>query len=170
MKVTVAENAGFCFGVKRATDRLEDALRDAKTGETVYTLGHLIHNETYNESLRRRGVQVASEETMEEIAKAATEAHPATVLVRAHGCSKQIQERLDSYAKENPYFHWIDCTCPYVKKIHKIAQENSAPDRVFVLIGAQAHPEVVGIMSYFEGEKYVYPNAEALDRAIPSLD
>ena len=55
--ITVAENAGFCFGVKRATDRLEEALRDAKDGERIFTLGHLIHNETYNESLRRRGVE-----------------------------------------------------------------------------------------------------------------
>ena len=170
MKVTVAKNAGFCFGVKRATDRLEDALRDAQKGETVYTLGHLIHNETYNESLRRRGVQVASEEDMAEIARLATAEHPATVLVRAHGCSKQIQEMLDSYAKSNPYFHWIDCTCPYVKKIHKIAQENSSPDRFFILIGAETHPEVVGIMSYFDGEKYVYPDADSLNGAISSLD
>ncbi len=170
MKVTVAKNAGFCFGVKRATDRLEDALRVAKKGETVYTLGHLIHNETYNESLRQRGVQVAAEGDMAEIARTASAEHPATVLVRAHGCSKQIQEQLESYANANPHFHWIDCTCPYVKKIHKIAQENSAPDRLFILIGAEAHPEVIGIMSYFDGEKYVYPNADALGEAIPSLD
>ena len=170
MKVTVAENAGFCFGVKRATDRLEDALKAASAGETVYTLGHLIHNETYNESLRKRGVQVASEENMEQIARQATAENPVTVLVRAHGCSKQIQERLESYAKRNSNFHWIDCTCPYVKKIHKIAQENSASDRVFILIGAESHPEVVGIMSYFDGEKYVYPNADALKAGLVGLD
>ena len=170
MKVTVAENAGFCFGVKRATDRLEDALRDAKKGETVYTLGHLIHNETYNESLRQRGVQVATEAQMAEIAQEASAEHPVTVLVRAHGCSKQIQEQLESFASTNPHFHWIDCTCPYVKKIHKIAQENSDPNRLFILIGAETHPEVIGIMSYFEGEKYVFPNAEALDKAVSSLD
>ena len=168
MKVTVAENAGFCFGVKRATDRLEEALRGARPGETVYTLGHLIHNETYNESLRRRGVQVTSEEMLEEIAENATEQQPATVLVRAHGCPRQTQEKLDACAKRNPHFRWIDCTCPYVKKIHKIAKENSGEDRVFVLMGAESHPEVVGIMSYFDGEKHVYPNAEALEQAILS--
>jgi len=54
--ITVAEYAGFCFGVKRATDRLEQALRSARSGERICTLGHLIHNETYNDSLRRRGV------------------------------------------------------------------------------------------------------------------
>ena len=55
-KITVASNAGFCFGVKRATDSLEAALQNAKRGERIFTLGHLIHNETYNDSLRRRGV------------------------------------------------------------------------------------------------------------------
>ena len=44
MKITVATNAGFCFGVKRATDRLEEALAQARAGETIATLGHLIHN------------------------------------------------------------------------------------------------------------------------------
>ena len=46
MKITVAANAGFCFGVRRATDSLENALRAAAPGETVATLGHLIHNES----------------------------------------------------------------------------------------------------------------------------
>ena len=166
MKVTIAKNAGFCFGVKRATDRLEEALREATEGETVYTLGHLIHNETYNDSLRRRGVRTASEEDLEALAKEATEAHPVTVLVRAHGCPKDTQERLEKFAARNPSFRWIDCTCPYVKKIHKIAQENSSPENLFILIGAEAHPEVVGIMSYFDGEKHVFPNGDSLEQAI----
>ena len=61
MKITVATNAGFCFGVKRATDRLEEALAQARAGETIATLGHLIHNESYNEGLRRRGVLTVSD-------------------------------------------------------------------------------------------------------------
>ena len=56
MEIRVAKTAGFCFGVKRATDRLEEALAQARAGETIATLGHLIHNESYNEGLRRRGV------------------------------------------------------------------------------------------------------------------
>ncbi len=167
MKITVAEHAGFCFGVKRATDRLEEALRDAAEGETIYTLGHLIHNETYNESLRQRGVRTVEDEAeLDAIAREASESHPVTVLVRAHGCPRDTQERLEAYASANPHFRWLDCTCPYVKKIHRIAWENSAPENLFILIGAAAHPEVVGIMSYFQGEKYVFPNAEELERAI----
>ena len=59
--VTVAEHAGFCFGVKRATDRLEETLANARAGEVVCTLGHLIHNEVYNRSLRERGVRTVEE-------------------------------------------------------------------------------------------------------------
>ncbi len=168
MKITVAKHAGFCFGVKRATDRLEEALAEARSGETVYTLGHLIHNETYNESLRRRGVKTASEEELEEIAKAADEEHPVTVLVRAHGCPAQTGELLSDLAAQYPNFRWLDCTCPYVTKIHNIAKENSHPDKCFLLIGAEAHPEVVGIMSCFEGEKHVFSDAKSLEQAILS--
>ena len=85
MSVTVAKNAGFCFGVKRATDRLEEALCEAREGERICTLGHLIHNETYNESLRRRGVETVGVAQLEALAASADEAHPVTVLVRAHG-------------------------------------------------------------------------------------
>ncbi len=166
MKITVAENAGFCFGVKRATDRLEQAMAEAKAGERIYTLGHLIHNETYNESLARRGVQSISEEELEALAAEADAEHPVTVLVRAHGCPKQTQELLEGYAEANKHFRWLDCTCPYVKKIHKIAQENSSPERVFFLVGAERHPEVVGIMSYFQGEKYVFSGPDAIDEAV----
>ena len=88
--VTVAQNAGFCFGVKRATDRLEEALKRAKSGERIYTLGHLIHNETYNESLRRRGVESIDIDQVPTIAQGADAGHPVTVLVRAHGCTKEV--------------------------------------------------------------------------------
>lgn len=164
-RITVAKHAGFCFGVKRATDRLEEALANARAGETVCTLGHLIHNEVYNESLLRRGVVTVSEGDLPALAEKADEAHPVTVLVRAHGIPRGTQAVLETCA-ENPHFRWIDCTCPYVKKIHTVAMENSLPENVFLLIGAARHPEVVGIMSYFNGEKYVFSSAEELEHAL----
>ena len=94
MKITVATNAGFCFGVKRATDRLEEALAQARAGETIATLGHLIHNESYNEGLRRRGVLTVSDSDLPALAAGANAEHPVTVLVRAHGCTKETEELL----------------------------------------------------------------------------
>lgn len=166
MKITVAANAGFCFGVRRATDSLENALRSAAPGETVATLGHLIHNESYNEALRRRGVRTVTEETLPALVGRADAAHPVTVLVRAHGCTRETEAALDRYAAENPHFRWLDCTCPYVKKIHRIANDNAGADRFLIIIGNERHPEVVGIRSWFSGETVVFPDADALRLAI----
>ncbi len=168
-EITVAENAGFCFGVKRATDRLEEALQNAASGERIFTLGHLIHNEVYNESLRRRGVEAIDTADIERVAGEADAAHPVKVLVRAHGCPRDTVELLGKMASKNPHFDWIDCTCPYVKKIHKIAGECDPNEHFFVLIGAADHPEVRGIMSCFEGEKYVFSSADALTEALSEL-
>ncbi|MBE6553001.1 MAG: 4-hydroxy-3-methylbut-2-enyl diphosphate reductase [Ruminococcaceae bacterium] len=168
--VTVAENAGFCFGVKRATDRLEEALRNATAGERIFTLGHLIHNETYNESLKRRGVEAIDTDAIATLAQEADAAHPVKVLVRAHGCPRETIALLTRSAEQNPYFDWIDCTCPYVKKIHKIAGETDAEAHFFVLIGAANHPEVIGIMSCFDGEKYVFSSAEEMESSLCQRD
>ncbi len=167
--VTVAKHAGFCFGVKRATDRLEEALQNAEQGERIYTLGHLIHNETYNESLRRRGVEAIKNEELATVAQSADAAHPVTVLVRAHGCTKEIAAELDALSAQNSSFRWIDCTCPFVKKIHQIAHECDAEKELFILIGAKDHPEVIGIMSFFEGEKYVFSSADDLSEAFSKI-
>ncbi|MBQ9784767.1 MAG: 4-hydroxy-3-methylbut-2-enyl diphosphate reductase [Clostridia bacterium] len=164
--VTVAEHAGFCFGVKRATDRLEAALSNARDGERICTLGHLIHNETYNDSLRRRGVETVSLADVEKLSREASEERPVTVFVRAHGCTRETAETLERAARENPYFAWVDCTCPFVKKIHKIAAECDPEECFFILIGAAEHPEVVGIMSFFDGEKYVFSTAEELESSL----
>ena len=165
-EITVAENAGFCFGVKRATDRLEEALKAAKDGERIFTLGHLIHNETYNESLRRRGVEAIDTDEIVRVAAEADADHEVTVLVRAHGCPRETIALLERLATENAFFHWLDCTCPYVKKIHRIASEHSTDEHFFILIGAANHPEVIGIMSCFDGEKYVFSSEEEMETAL----
>ncbi|MBQ8440135.1 MAG: 4-hydroxy-3-methylbut-2-enyl diphosphate reductase [Clostridia bacterium] len=169
-KITVAQNAGFCFGVKRATDSLENALQNAKTGERIYTLGHLIHNEAYNEAMEKRGVRAISHADIESVASSADAEHPVLVLVRAHGCTRETTTLLERLSSGNPHFRWIDCTCPYVKKIHKIAAETDVENQCFILIGAKDHPEVIGIMSCFEGEKYVFSSPEELESSLSQWD
>ena len=144
MKVTVAKNAGFCFGVKRATDELEAALRGRREGERIYTLGTLIHNDTYNEWLFEQGARVTDISRIRDIAATACEDSPVTVFVRAHGIPCEDESVLESLSRENPFFTYRDCTCPFVKKIHRIASENSSPDNFFILLGSKTHPEVVG--------------------------
>ena len=168
MNVTVAKNAGFCFGVKRATESLEKTLKNKTEGERIYTLGTLIHNETYNQSLADRGVGVTDMDGLEEIARSACPQSPVKIFVRAHGIPKEDEMKLEAYTRSNPYFEYVDCTCPFVKKIHRIAAEHSSEENVFLLLGSRSHPEVVGIMSYFEYGKFVFDSAESLGKILDS--
>ena len=116
--------------------------------------------------MRERGVSVTSAEELAELAGSASESSPVTVLVRAHGCRKETYAELARLAKENSFFKWVDCTCPYVKKVHKIASECDPENQAFFLMGAENHPEVVGIMSFFDGEKQVFSSPEELETTL----
>ena len=166
MKITVAKNAGFCFGVRRATDSLEAAIASRKEGERIFTLGTLIHNDTYNQMLKEQGVEVASVDGLLALAKSASQSSPVTLFIRAHGITQETDELLARLSSENEFFRYVDCTCPYVKKIHRIASENSAENNLFILSGSSSHPEVVGIMSYFGFNKFAFEKAEELEEAI----
>ena len=163
--VTVAEHAGFCFGVKRATDALEEAVNQACPGERICTLGHLIHNEVYNASMEARGVRNVTAEEIDALIDSASEASPVTVFVRAHGIVRELTARLKAGTERNPHFRYRDCTCPYVLKIHRIAEEESGDDTVFLLLGDEKHPEVEGILSCVKGEKHVFPDFASLKAA-----
>ncbi len=156
--------------MKRATERLEAALRTKTEKERIYTLGTLIHNDTYNRMLAEHGVRVTDMEELLQIAPRANADSPLTVFVRAHGIPRQDEARLMQIAGKNPYFRYEDCTCPYVKKIHVIAHKYSRPENVFVLFGSERHPECVGILSYFDYEKMVFASSEELEKAIQNGD
>lgn len=173
--VSVAKNSGFCFGVERAAQKLEQTIKQNESSEVkirIYTLGHLIHNQTYIERLEGLGVYSVDTEEIERLAPTASALAPVKVFIRAHGIPAWTEKRLEYLHKEYPWFDYFDCTCPFVKKIHKIAENASvsASDKtkkpLFILIGTETHPEVVGIMSYFTGEKYVFESAEAFEAAI----
>ena len=160
--ITVAKNAGFCFGVKRAVDTLEERFQNKESSERIYTLGALIHNNVFNSELKEKGILITSEEELESLAKSANKSSRVTVIVRAHGIPVQTENKLKTLHKENEYFSYIDCTCPYVKKIHSIAKKYSSPENAFLLFGKSDHPEVIGIMSCFDYEKNTFNSAEEL--------
>ena len=166
MEITVAKNAGFCFGVNRATDSLEAAIKSKSEGERIFTLGTLIHNDTYNAMLKDKGVRVTSIDEVRALSESASSDAPVTIFIRAHGIPKQDEALLSSLSEKNPCFRYFDCTCPFVKKIHNIAKQHSAEDNILLVLGGSEHPEVVGILSYFEHEKYVFADSGELERAI----
>lgn len=165
--VRVAESAGFCFGVRRATERVEGALAELRPGDRLLTLGKLIHNDDYIASLAARGVEVISEAN---IPAAAAESDQrtgtTTVFIRAHGVTVETEQQLARAAAEHPNFKYVDCTCPYVKKIHRIAAENSGAGQELILIGSAEHPEVRGILSYFNGPRRAYDSPDELRAAL----
>ncbi|MBQ3002896.1 MAG: 4-hydroxy-3-methylbut-2-enyl diphosphate reductase, partial [Clostridia bacterium] len=139
--ICVAKHAGFCPGVSRAVSLIEQALDDGRG--PIYCLGELIHNRTFNESLQARGVQFITPEDIPSLPK------DALVFIRAHGATKDVYQTL-----QDSGLAYIDATCPYVQKIHRIASE--ATDATFIIIGDKNHPEVQGIVSAAPGDTAVY--------------
>lgn len=138
MKVIVAKSAGFCFGVKRAVDKVYELIENGEQG--IYTLGHIIHNEHVVQDLEMQGVYAISD--IEEL----NEKHPQKLVIRSHGVSKSVYDTLDE--KKIAY---MDVTCPFVKKIHKIVQKESLEGKHIVIIGNESHPEVQGICGWCQG-------------------
>ncbi|MCI8610735.1 MAG: bifunctional 4-hydroxy-3-methylbut-2-enyl diphosphate reductase/30S ribosomal protein S1 [Clostridiales bacterium] len=166
MKIQVAKHAGFCFGVRRATQVAEDALK--QKGGAIYTLGRLIHNDGYIAALRQRGMEEISREDVHDICRRARSGEKITVIIRAHGEMQKVLSQLLNCAAEHKSLTVLDCTCPYVTKVRRIAAEYSGAKKLFILIGAADHPEVQGIMSCCKGEGLIFSSAALLEEWIHS--
>ena len=149
MEVIVAEHAGFCFGVTKAVETVYDKINSGES-KNIFTYGPIIHNETVVSDLENKGVKVI--ESVDEL-EGITEG---TIVIRSHGVTKDIYEKLMDTGLEI-----IDATCPFVKRIHKIVEEESEKGRSIIVIGSANHPEVEGIVSYSKGEVYVVDSPES---------
>ena len=172
-EIIVARHAGFCPGVRAATERLARAIENRRAGERLFTLGHLIHNEDYNRSLHEQDVTAVSADQLPALAATATPDSPVTVFIRAHGIPRETSELLAELSRAYAGFSFVDCTCPFVEKIHRIAAETSAGEgaaqNLFLCIGSAHHPEVEGFMSCFDGEKYVFADAASFEAALSGV-
>jgi 4-hydroxy-3-methylbut-2-enyl diphosphate reductase len=131
--ITVAKEAGFCFGVRRATDLVEQLIKDKGENDIICTFGKLIHNEAYNEYLAKAGVENVDFSKIGELYKLAKSGKNVTLVLRTHGIERELYEELNSYSEKCSQFKVVDCACPYVKKIHKIAKENSEDGQSYKL-------------------------------------
>ena len=165
-EVLVAKHAGFCFGVGRAAEAVEREIASHAPGTRIFTLGRLIHNDTYVARLAEQGVGIAHEEDLEQLCARACMAAPVKVFVRAHGMTKETQALLEQCHAKNPYFDFVDCTCSFVQKIHKIVSDHNSPDHVLYVLGTADHPEVVGFLSRFDGEIIVFSDLAELERIL----
>ena len=136
MKVITAKTAGFCFGVERAVNTVYEQI-EAHHGEPIYTYGPIIHNDEVIKDLEKKGVQVLR--TEEELDQLET----GVVIIRSHGVEKRIYDKLNAKG-----ITIVDATCPFVKKIHRIVEKESALGNDIVIIGNPEHPEVRGIRGW----------------------
>ena len=150
MEVIVAKTAGFCFGVKRAVEQVYEQIE--KADRPVYTFGPIIHNEQVVEDLAQKGVRVIdTEEELESV-------RDAIVIIRSHGVGKHIYDLL-----ERNGVTVVDATCPFVKKIHRIVQEQQAAGRRVIIVGNPEHPEVQGIRGWGNEGTLVVETADQIE-------
>ena len=151
MIIKTAEHCGFCSGVRRAVNMLQAEL---DKGVKIYLLGKIIHNDTFIRDLARRGVEIIGD-GLEETGLEKIE-NGASVVIRAHGIPKALQEALQ--AVEN--INIVDATCVCVKRMHIIASENTDGQTRTIIFGDAGHPEIVGLVSYVTGEREIYSDFE----------
>lgn len=161
MKIVVAPSAGFCFGVERAVRKTNEIAENEKRTR-VFTLGKLIHNPDIIRKMEANGIHETDEASLEGLAASASTDQPVKVIVRAHGIPRETEEKLSLLSRKNPAFSVEDCTCPNVKKIHKIVDENSSSDSTLLIVGDAEHPEVVGIRSFSHGNVVIVNSPEEL--------
>ena len=153
MKILVAKTAGFCFGVDRAV-RLTYRLLDE--GRRVATLGPLIHNAQVVEDLERRGALTCA--SVDEIPDGYE------VVIRSHGVPQSVYEKINT---RRLAFH--DATCPFVAKIHRIADQAGRRNALLLVAGDAKHPEVQGIVGHAAGPVRVFSGPEELEALLPEI-
>ena len=151
MKLVVAKEIGYCYGVDDAIEDVVNASKNLDKGHKMYTYGPLIHNveaigelkEKYNISSIEEATQIPDQSTL---------------AIRAHGIAPKTLETF--LAKD---VQVIDATCPFVKKTHKIARRLVEEGYFVIILGKKKHPEVIGIAGHVETQCLVVEKEQDLE-------
>lgn len=149
MEVRIAQNAGFCFGVKRAMNMAWDELEN-KTSDNVYSLGPLIHNKQAVDKYKEKGLM-----EMDSLEKIPSDSK---LIIRSHGVGEKVYT--ESKSKNMDI---VDTTCPFVKKIHDIAKEFYDKGYKIIIVGNATHPEIIGINGWCNNEAIIINSEEEID-------
>ncbi len=152
MQVLLADEYGFCFGVERAVEMVEDALGK---GDVVRSLGPLIHNDQEMSRLGGFGVTTISEPVQIKRGE--------TAVIRAHGVTPQVQHELEETAEKV-----VDATCPFVTRVQRLASRAAASDRHVVVVGNPDHPEMIGVKGYAPEHAFIIRDETEVD-SLPQL-
>ena len=146
MKITIAENSGFCFGVSRSVDLADQAL---KSNRKKYTLGPLIHNPQLVKSYEDKGLKVIDR-------KEALEIKDSLIVIRAHGESAKLKKALIENGNE-----LLDATCPVLNNIYKKIVEKEDDGYQVIIVGDRDHAEIKAMDSYLKNGIIVTDETEA---------
>lgn len=153
MEVLLADEYGFCFGVERAVEMVEDAVNEGI--RPIRSLGPLIHNAQEMERLGEKGVSTID---------SPDEASADTIaVIRAHGVTPQVQRDLEERAAKV-----IDATCPFVTRVQHLAERAAKQGRDVVVAGNPDHPEMIGVVGYAPNNTYVVRDASEV-ASLPTL-
>ncbi len=136
LRVMLAQPRGFCAGVIRAIDIVEQAL--AKFGTPIYVRHEIVHNRHVVEALRAKGARFV--EHLSEVPAGAI------TIFSAHGVARQVEDEAQAHG-----LRVLDATCPLVAKVHSQGKRYAAQGRVLILVGHAGHPEVEGTMGQVPG-------------------
>ena len=145
MKITIAKDAGYCFGVRDAVNMAYDS---AEEFGNVYMLGDIVHNEQVVEDLENVGTKVV--ESLDDVPK------DSPILFRAHGTVNELWDEARSKK-----MNIIDATCPLVHEIHHEVKRIAADGRKIIIIGDHGHDEVIAIANQVEGSLVISSPSEA---------
>ncbi|GHU43841.1 4-hydroxy-3-methylbut-2-enyl diphosphate reductase [Clostridia bacterium] len=137
MEIKQAKSAGFCFGVKRAVDTVYEAAKEQDV--PVYTYGPIIHNAEVVQDLSEKGVAIVAEK--EDLLRC----KGGLVIIRSHGVGREIYDFLKQHD-----ISYLDATCPFVLKIHRLVEKYTAEGYRILIFGDKSHPEVAGICTWGE--------------------
>ena len=146
MEVIISKNAGFCFGVERA---INTALKTLENEEIVYSYGPLVHNQQVVDYLEDKGII-----TVDSIGGLIGK-DTGAVIIRSHGLPKHTIEEIEKLG-----FKIVDCTCPFVKSVHKKVSEYSSKGYNIIIVGDKDHPEVIGINGWCDNQAYIVNTIE----------
>ncbi len=152
-RITVAKNAGSCFGVNRALKCVYAATGDGP----LFTFGPLIHNPRVIQKLADAGVHSLSEDEINALPSASH------IVLRAHGTAPQVVEALKQKG-----FELIDATCPFVKKAQEAAASFASKNLEIVITGEEGHPEIESLLG-FAPRAHVVGNSDEADKLISAL-
>lgn len=152
MKIIIGENAGFCYGVKRA---VEGTLNILSNGKKTFCFGELVHNKIVINDLEEKGAIFV--DNLNEVTE--------NVVIRAHGVSKDIYD----YMKKNE-INFFDYTCPNVLNIHSIAEEYAKKGYFIFLLGDSKHPENIGTISFCGNNSFIIENETCVNKAIENFN